>query len=359
MLDTANIRFSTEQNLDSISTIWNRRFKTSHSSSGKKITVDLRKENKGEWKWINKLIAVPKGNRTEIQIDFSYPRFFYEDNIKLVNSEKDFDRVNNRLLKFAKYITLDNNLDKDYFEFTRIDVAKQFHTVFEDYYDVFKFLQTLIYKNVGEGTRESKSFLKINFGLDGDYSTGFRYKRASYCLTVYNKTAQMNLGYRPGGRSLMRIEQSFTPGSFKAKKLYLKDLSVEFLRQGYKEISETLIFQFLKKELENSRCELKKIVEDVVKRGKIREELRLHDGKILDEQFVLSIIQHMDLDKSERMRYRYKQIVKDTLVPRGEIWRTPKGNLQRLQHFLFTVFEKSIEIELEKEEITVKKMNQP
>ena len=360
MLDTANIKFDTEQEFKNIVTVWNSRFNVSHSSTGRKISVDLRKENKGEWKFIHKLTAIPKGLRTEIQIDFSYPKFFHDDNLKLVNSEKDFDRVNNKLLKFAKYITLDKDLEKDYFQFTRMDVAKQFSTKFEYHYDVFKFLQMLLYKNIGEGTKESKTFLKIAFGVTvGDYTTGFRWKKDGYCLTVYNKTAQMCLGYKPDGNSLMKIEQSFIPSTFGKKRLYLKDVSVEFFRQGYKNIFENLVFKFLEKELKENRKELKKVVESMVRRGKIREELRLYDGKILDEKIVLNIIQYMDLDKTERMRYRYKKIVKETLIPKGEIMRTPIGNLERLEHFLYIVFEKSIKIDINKKEITVKKVNQP
>ena len=359
MLDTANIKFTTWRDYEEIIKILNGRFKSRHESVRDGIAVDLRKEIKNDWPWIHKIKVNNKGKYrgTEVLIDFSYPRFFNSSNTKLVNNERDYQKVNAKLFEFAKYITLDDELQKDNFEFIRIDIAQQYEANFEDHYNIFKFLQNLLTKYVGKGTKETKAFLEVNYGIKNqDYTKGFRYKKSKYCLTVYNKTAQMNPEeYIPGLMSLLRIEQSFTPSMLGVKHLYFKDVDMNYFREKYKERASQLDCDNLSKGLNETYEELKEEVTQIVKNGKIREDLRFLDGSILDEKIVCNIIQHMSLDKSERMRYRYKAIAKETLRKKGEIWRSFVDNFDKLEELVFQMCCKNIEIKLTERGIEVLK----
>lgn len=350
MLDTANIKFNTWKEFKDIVTILNHRFKTNCTVTPQKVTVDLRKDHKTEYKWVHKIIAKDKGHKlgTEIQIDFSYPKFFSKDNIKLVNNNEDLQTVNKAIYDLAKYITLDDELDQDYFEYTRIDIAQQFEDVFEDYLDIFRLLQMLLNEYAGEGTKESKEFLKAAYGFDKAYTLGFRYKKSTYCITIYNKTAQMNPEeYRPTGKaSVIRIEQSFTPGMLGVKKLYFHSVSMKYFREKYQESAKKRFCDNLQTAINEVYKELAEKVLEIVKNGKIREDLILLEGAILDEKIVCNIIKNSDLDKSRRMKYYYQKMVKETLSKSGGTWRTFTGNFERIEGIIFKTCGKNIVIEL-------------
>ena len=359
MLDTANVRFLTQREYEDIVKIINGRFNKVLETGSKGISIDLRKEIKNDWPWIHKIRVNNKGKykATEILIDFSYPKFFNSSNVRLVNNERDYQKVNNKLFEFAKYITLDDELQKDNFQFIRVDVAQQYTTDFEDHYNIFRFLLNLLGKHIGKGTKETKSFMEVSYGIDNqDYTKGFRYKKSKYCITVYNKTAQMNPEYKPDPTksSLLRIEQSFTPGIL-GEKLYFKDVSMSYFREIYKEKAKKIVCDHLSKALNETYKELEEKVITIVNEGKIREELRFLDGSILDEKIVCNIIQHMPLDKSERMRYRYKAIARETLKKRGEIYRTFSKNFIRLERLIFEMCCKNIEIKLTEKGVEVLK----
>lgn len=357
MLDTANIKFNTWKEFKDIVTILNHRFKTNCTVTPQKVTVDLRKDHKTEYKWVHKIIAKDKGHKlgTEIQIDFSYPKFFSKDNIKLVNNNEDLQTVNKVIYDLAKYITLDDELNQDYFEYTRIDIAQQYEAIFEDYSDIFRLLQGMLTKYTGKGTKDSKAFLKTAYGFDKDYTLGFRYKKSSYCITIYNKTAQMNPEeYEPTGKpSLIRIEQSFTPGMLGVKKLYFYEVSMKYFREKYQESAKKRFCDNLQTAINEVYKELSEKVLEIVKNGKIREDLILLEGAILDEKIVCNIIKNSNLDKSERMKYYYQKMVKETLARSGGTWRTFTGNFERIEEIIFKMCGKNINVKLNRNGVEI------
>ncbi|MEG0135779.1 MAG: hypothetical protein RR795_01295 [Cetobacterium sp.] len=358
MLDTANIKFNTWKPFKEVITILNHRFKTNSTLTPVKVVIDLRKYHRTEYKWVHKIIAKDKGDRlgTEIQIDFSYPKFFGKDNINLVNNNDDLQKVNNAIYELSKYITLDEELDPNYFEYTRIDIAQQYEGIFEDYLGVFRLLQEILEKYTGKGTKESKEFLKSTYGFLKSYTKGFRYKKSTYCLTIYNKTAQMNPeDYIPEEEkeSLIRIEQSFTPGMLGIKKLYFQDVSMKYFREKYQESAKKRICDNLQTAINEVYKELSKKVEYIVTDGKIREDLILLEGAILDEEIICNIIKNLDLDKSRRMKYYYQKMVKETLSRSGGVWRTFTGNFERIEKLIFKMCGKNITIKLNKNGVEI------
>lgn len=358
MLDTANIKFSTWKPFDEVVRILNHRFRSNFTETPVKVVVDLRKDIRTNYKWVHKIIAKNKGDKrgTEIQIDFSYPLYFGKDNIELVNNNKDLQEVNNAIYELAKYITLDDELNQDYFEYTRIDVAQQYSDCFEDYLDVFRLLQHILDKYTGKGTKESKTFLKSAYGFDKDYTLGIRYRKSSYCITIYNKTAQMNPeNYIPGEelKSLIRIEQSFTPKMLGVKNLYFYNVSMKFFREKYQESAKKRFCDNLQTAINEVYKILSKEVEEIVKNGKIREDLFLLEGAILDEKIVCNIIKNLNIDKSRRMIYYYQKMVKETLSRSGGTWRTFSGNFERIEEIIFRMCGKNITIKLGKNGVEI------
>ncbi|MGL5229983.1 MAG: hypothetical protein ACRC8F_04090 [Cetobacterium sp.] len=357
MLDTANIKFNTWKDFHDVSRILVHRFKIGCAVATNKITIDLRKDNTTEYKWVHKIVAKDKGPGlgTEIQIDFSYPKYFTKDNVKLVNNNADLQAVNKAIYNLAKYITLDEDLNQDYFEYTRIDIAQQYEAIFEDYCDIFRLLQSMLTKYTGKGTKDSKAFLKSNYGFDKDYTTGFRYKKSSYCITIYNKTAQMNPEeYEPTGKpSLIRIEQSFTPVMLGVKKLYFHTVSMKYFREKYQESAKKRFCDNLQTAINEVYKELAVKVLEIVKKGKIREDLIFLEGAILDEKIVCNIIKNSDLDRSRRMKYYYQQMVKETLSRSGGTWRTFTGNFERIEEIIYKMCGKNIVIELNKNGVEI------
>lgn len=359
MLDTANIKFTTRRDLEGFIILINRKFGTNftYSSTLNKIVADFRKNYKTEYKWIHKISAKSRGEGfgTEIQIDFSYPKFYGDDNIKLVNDNAKLKEVNDAIYALAKELTLDDKLDQDYFEYTRIDIAQQFEDVFEDYLDIFRLLQMLLTKYAGKGTKESKEFLKVAYGFDKAYTLGFRYKKSTYCITIYNKTAQMNPeSYEASGKSsLIRIEQSFTPGMLGVKKLYFHSVSMKYFREKYQENAKKRFLNNLQIAINEVYKELAEKVIEIVRNGKIREDLILLEGAILDEKIVCNIIKNSNLDKSERMKYYYQKMVKETLARSGGTWRTFTGNFERIEEIIFKMCGKNIAIKLNKDGVEI------
>lgn len=353
MLDTANIKFMTRRDLEGVIILINRKFGTNflYSDTVSKFVADFRKNHRTENKWIHKISAKSRGKdfETEIQIDFSYPKFYGDDNVKLVNENTKLKEVNDAICTLAKEITLDDKLDPDYFEYTRIDISQQFEDVFEDYLDVFRLLQTLL-KLTGAGTKESKEFLKVAYGFDKAYTLGFRYKKAAYCITIYNKTAQMNLEeYEPTGKSsLIRIEQSFTPKILGEKKLFFHMVSMKYFREKYHEKARQIFFDNLQESVNKVYKGLAVKVVKIIEEGKIREDLIFLEGAILDERIVCNIIKNSDLDKSERMKYYYQKMVKETLAKSGGTWRTFEGNFERIEEIIFRMCGRNIGVKLNK-----------
>lgn len=351
MLDTANIKFSTWKSFDDIVTILNHRFKLNSTTTPLKVVVDLRKDYKTSYKYVHKIIAKNKGDSlgTEIQIDFSYPKYFGKDNTKLITCNKDLQTVNSAIYDLAKYITLDDELNLDYFEYTRIDIAQQYEEYFEDYLDVFRLLQGILEKYTGKGTKDSKTFLKAAYGFNQDYTLGIRYKKSSYCLTIYNKTAQMDpesYKAKKDKKSLIRIEQSFTPSMLGVRKLYFYNVSMKYFKEKYQESAKRKICDNLQTAINEVYKGLSQRVEDIVRNGKIREDLILLEGAILDEKIICNIIKNLDLNKSKRMKFYYQKMVKETLSRSGGTWRTFRGNFERIEDIIFKMCGKNITIKL-------------
>lgn len=356
MLDTANIKFSTWKPFDEVVTILNHRFSSNCTTTPLKVIIDLRKDLKTEYKWVHKIIVKNKGytRGTEVQIDFSYPKYFGKDNVELVNTNAKLQEVNKAIYKLAKYITLDDELNEDYIEYTRIDIAQQYKGVFEDYLDVFRLLQSMLEKYTGKGTKDSKSFLKSAYGFDKDYTLGIRYKKSSYCLTIYNKTAQTNPeDYKVGNQSIIRIEQSFTPRMLGVKNLYFYNVSMNYFREVYQNSAKMKFCDNLKTAINEVYKELVERVEKIVKNGKIKEDLMLLEGAILDEKIICNIIKNIELDRCKRMRYYYQAMVKETLSRSGGTWRTFQGNFDRIEEIIFRMCGRNITLKLCKEGVEI------
>ena len=88
MLDTCNVMVTVGEDLKSISIRLDKMFtgyKTKVSNDDRDATLKLKKH------WINNIRLKSSGfddKSTIMFIDFSYPKFFYEDNICLITTEQ-------------------------------------------------------------------------------------------------------------------------------------------------------------------------------------------------------------------------------------------------------------------------------
>lgn len=346
MLDTCNVMVTVGEDLKSISLRLDRMFpgyKMKVSNDDRDATLKLKKH------WINNIRLKSTGfddKSTTMFIDFSYPKYFYENNISLITTEQQRMEVNRELLRVVQNVSNDKTLKMHRFKYIRVDVAHQFEDVFEDYYLMFGLIYETLVESLGAENKKSRKYTQIN-GQEiapRDYTTGFTYSKGEYRLNIYNKTAQScKKGYIPGKISIIRVEQAFTHKVLKSlKTLSLEDFTMKLLKEAYSKFLEEKLWDNLNFILENKYNELTKRIENILTTSSkdIRMEIKDMQHLIVDFEVVKQIIKTLDLPIKKRMRLYYNTWIKKSL----ETTEFNSGinvrffnNFKRLETLLFNI----------------------
>lgn len=346
MLDTCNVMVTVGEDLKSISIRLDKMFtgyKTKVSNDDRDATLKLKKH------WINNIRLKSSGfddKSTIMFIDFSYPKFFYEDNICLITTEQQRMEVNRELLRIIQVVSADKTLKMHRFKYIRVDVAHQFHDIFEDYYLMFGLVYETLVESLGAENKKSRKYTQIN-GQEispRDYTTGFTYSKGHYKLNIYNKTAQScKKGYIPGKKSIIRVEQAFTNKVLKSlRTLSLEDFTMKLLKEAYSKFLEEKLWDNLNFILENKYNELTKRIETILLTSSrdIRMEIKDMQHLIVDFEVIKQIIKALDLPIKKRMRSYYNTWIKKSL----ETTEFNSGinvrffnNFKRLETLLFNI----------------------
>lgn len=320
MLDTCNVIVTAAEELKSISIRLDNEFRkyglTKVSNDDSEAVLNL----KGHW--INKIKLKSKGyavKTTEIYINFSYPRFFHKDNVHLITTEQERQKVNLELLNLVKKFSGDYSLKMRNIKYLRIDVAHQFEDIFEDYNLVFALVYETFVKSLGKENKKSKKYTQIE--EDKDYTTGFTYEKGhSYKIIIYNKTAQTSpTQYTPGEKSIIRVEQMFTPRSIKAteraESLALDKLTMKKMKECYSNFLENKIFTYINYVLEQKNIELKSRINNILNTSSktLPADIKDMQHLILDFEMVKEVIKNADISVKERMKRYYVSWVKESL----------------------------------------------
>lgn len=345
MLDTANIMTVAATELKYISLLLDKKFK----GKGKcQVTNDdteayLKFDNY----WINNIRLKSKGfdaKETIIYVDFSYPKFFNNSNVELIKTEIERDEVNRELLKIIQEFSNDKTLKMQHLFYLRVDVAQQFEDIFEDYHQVFALVYQTFVESMGKENKSSKKYLQI--AGNKDYTTGFTYRYSDYKITVYNKTAENNKKkYIPGRKSIIRVEQVFTPRVFKkrvSKKepvMKLNEFTMSKLKKEYAHFLEERLWDKLNLVLENQSSELKKRLLEILKKPNppLKSEIKDMQSYILDFEIIKNIIKNNDINCKKRMKYYYIDWAKNSLIDTEKNGSTKTkffNNFSRLEKLL-------------------------
>lgn len=322
MLDTANIMTVAATELKYISLLLDEKFK----GLGKCQVANDESEAsfKFENYWINNIRLKAKGfeqKETIIQVDFSYPRFFSKDNVQLISTEKEREEVNRELLRLIREFSNDKTLKMYHLFYLRVDVAQQFEDIFEDYHQIFSLVYHAFVESMGIENKKSKKYLQITGNQD--YTTGFSYSYSDFKIKVYNKTAEKNKKkYIPGRKSIIRIEQTFTPRVFKKKVsinnpvMRLNELTMSKLKKEYASFLEEKLWNKLNLVLENQSRELEKKLIVILKKPNppLKSEIKDMQNYILDFEIIKSIIKNSDINCKRRMKYYYIDWAKNSLI---------------------------------------------
>lgn len=345
MIDTCNIMTVAATDLKTISIILDKKFKgygeTEVSNNDRKATLKL----KGHW--INNIKLKSVGfdyHETVIYIDFSYPKFFYEDNISLITTEKQRMEVNTELLRLVREFSGDDTLKMHHLKYIRIDVAQQFEDIFEDYFLIFGIVYETFVESMGPENKKSKKYIQIEQkGNTKDYTTGFTYNKSDYKINIYNKMAQSNKrNYVPGRKTIIRVEQVFTPKVLGEKALNLDKFTMRLLKEKYSKYLEKNLWDRLNLVLEKKNKELKKRLITVLKKSKppLRAEIKDMQSLILDFEMIKNIIKNSDVGVTDRMKYNYIKWARESLEDTEKNGSTKIkffNNFSRLEKLLFNI----------------------
>lgn len=358
MIDTANIMTVAATDLKTISIILDKKFKgwgkTKVSNDDTEASLNL------SGHWINNIRLKSKGfdlKETVIYVDFSYPKYFTDNNIQLISTEKQRETVNKELLRLIKEFSADKTLMMRHLHYIRVDVAQQFEDIFEDYYQIFALVYQTFVESMGAENKKSKKYTQIEKNSK-DYTTGFTYTHSEYKINIYNKTAQSNKkAYVPGRKSIIRVEQVFTPKVLKKKfskinktPMKLSEYTMKKLEQEYSKFLEEKLWDRINLVLENKNLELKKRLMEVLKKAKppLRAEIKDMQSLILDFEMIKNIIKNSDIGVTDRMKYNYIKWARESLEDTEANGSTKIkffDNFSRLEKLLYNIT--SIETKIE------------
>ena len=322
MLDTADIMTVAATELKYISYLLDKKFKGfgKVNVSNDETEAYLKLKNH----WISNIKLKSRGfddKETVIYLSFSYPRYFSENNIELIKTETERAEVNKELLKIIQEFSNDKTLKMQHLFYLRVDVAQQFEDIFEDYHQIFALVYQTFVESMGIENKKSKKYLQI--AGNQDYTTGFTYKYSDYRITVYNKTAESDKKrYIPGRKSIIRVEQAFTPKVFKkrvSKKepvMKLNEFTMSKLKKEYAHFLEERLWDKLNLVLENQSNELRKRLLKILKKVNppLRAEIKDMQNYILDFEMVKNIIKNSNVNVTDRMKYNYINWAKESLI---------------------------------------------
>ena len=275
---------------------------------------------------------------TVIKIDFSYPRYFDEDNTIPLDDELKKIIVENDLLdiinKITDYEIRAEDLEYDYFEFTTQEQIGNFYK----YHNIV----SLFYKALTRKYEDLDKTQYYNFNKNENrfYTTGFIFQPTNgWKIRLYSKGHENNKkeGVRLVKGAIIRLEHRISKNIIKKHFLFksIKYISISEIREFIKNTMAQTLGKLIIEEFENSNKIIKEKFKDFKCReldGLIRDNLEwIFDYKILDD-----IVTNYSL-RPYRTVVFYRKRIKEILLtsqakasPQREFF----SNVERLELFL-------------------------
>lgn len=274
--------------------------------------------------------------KTIIKIDFSYPRFFSQNNIIPLNDEIQKILVDQNLVilvnKLIDYKITEKEIGYDYFEFTTQESVGNFYK----YHNIIShFYRGLVrhYENL-----EKVQYYNFNKIDNQFYSTGFTFQPfTGWKIKLYSKGHENNKKNSEKIKgAILRLEHRISKKIIKNNFIFnsVSDITIKEIKDCIKRIISKKIAEILIEEIEHSIKNLNKNFKNFRCRdldSLVRDNLEwILDYKILDD-IISSISQ-----KSYRMIKYYRKKIKEILTHSQER-ASPKrdyfSNLERLELF--------------------------
>ena len=331
-LDRAGIYTEVETEILYVKERLEKLFPNSYSESLSKKTTNYEINKKN----INKIKLEKKHFSTIIRIDFSYPRFFEENNIvpltdelKKIIVEENLTHLINQIID---YKISSDDLYYDFLEFTIQENVKNFYK----YHNII----AMFYKGL---TRKYKDLDKVqyyNFSKSDNqfYTTGFIFQPfQGWKIRLYSKGHENNKNNLQKVKgAILRLEHRLTKkiiiknfNTNKIKNITIQSIANCINKNISKNLADILIAEInlskeiLEKKFKGFRCnELNSLVRDNLE-------------WILDEKIIDDIITNLTTRSYSRVKV-YRQKVREILLT-SQSQASPKrdffGNIERLEIF--------------------------
>lgn len=273
---------------------------------------------------------------TTIKIDFSYPRFFEEDNIFPLSNEVKKIIVENNLVKLINslidYEITEDEVKYDYLEFTTQEIVGNFYK----FHNIISFFFKALTRKYDD--LDKVQYYNFNQNENKFYTTGFSFQpMTGWKIKLYSKGHENNKkNIRKVEGAILRLEHRLTKRIIKD---YFKFNSIKYITiEDIKDCIHSTISQTLGQILID---EIKKSVEVLNEKFKdfrcqdldslIRDNLEwIFDYKILDDIVTSNSI------KCYRQIVFYRSKIKNILIhsqQRASPQRDFFSNLERLELF--------------------------
>lgn len=282
-----------------------------------------------------------------IKIDFSYPRFFADNNITPLNNELQKIMVEQSLVslinKIIDYeITLDD-LSYEYFEFTTQENIKNFFK----YHNIISFF----YKGLAREYEDLDKVQYYNFNKIENkfYTTGFIFQPfQGWKIKLYSKGHENN---KKNAEKILgaiirlehRLNRKFIKNFFKLNNV--KYISIEEIKDCIKMTISNKLSNILIQEIKNANEILTKNFKDFKCRdldSLVRDNLEwILDYKILDD--IITLLSNKSYRRIVFYRKKIKEILTQSQV-RGSPQRDFFDNVKRLETFLSNLILSDIKV---------------
>lgn len=287
---------------------------------------------------INFIKVEEKKNKKEttIKIDFSYPRFFSENNIIPLNSELQKILVEQNLVglinKLIDYEITHRDLSFDYFEFTTQESVGnfyKFHNIISHFY------RGLVRQYEDLDKVQYYNFSKIDNQF---YSTGFTFQPfAGWKIKLYSKGHENNKKNSEKIKgAILRLEHRISRKIIKDNFIFnsVSYITVKEIKDCVQNILSKKLAEILIEEIEHSNEILNKNFRDFRCReldSLVRDNLEwILDYKILDD--IISNISQKSYSRIKFYRKKIKEILTNS-QERASPKRNYFSNLERLELF--------------------------
>lgn len=287
-------------------------------------------------KFINEIQVRPDFNKTRVKVDFSYPRYFRENNLQLSGTEERRE-VEKVIVELVEEISLEKvDMKKVYYNNVEICIQKK---VGAFYY--YHNLVNLIYKSLCRKyqTVQKAQYSNYSEKMDRFYSTGFQFSmQPGMKLKLYSKLHEHN-PKTPSKEvgAILRTEYRLTRGVL--KKLFETDKVIELelshIQYCLVRYFEKSILKLIKEELELNHEKLVKMLKGFNPR-ELKGIVKDLQEWIFDYKCLGAALTEVSC-KSPRQTKRYLEATRKTLEE-SQSSSSPKrdnfNNIKRLEKFL-------------------------